>query len=595
VLSCFIYVIGLILVFANPLLAADISLTITQKNLNDSVLIEVLNTSTQDVVVESIEIDLNQKAYIHTAREIIKTRASKEVLFPIQQPDIPGSYIIISTVKYLNDGIMLSVRHADILNAGKPALLPSSCNLDTTKITGSGEIRLTAPQNYRWKLVMPVEIETRALSMQENTHFYQAKSKVKGFTNTFQIYSVAETVTGNLHQAGLCSATMTITSGTSPKDKGWIPAYIFLIFSCIFFSLTFFISFLVHKGDHVIATLFRYGSRMFFLGISCWILKEANLWLASSLNYISWTPYQGLARILLDTINGGNYAYFFQFFVDGYFVLCLIFLFPCLYWFDSKTAPSRDKYVAAFTTIASFPWLLAGKKPSWNALGKLGLLTILLKFFFTPIMVSWAIGGLYNIANGLRSFQWNVYAINAYLVQLLIFVDTVIFSIGYLLESKYLKNEIKSVDPTFLGWLVCLWCYPPFNAFSFKPFDFYIIRISLSNPAWLHVIVLCVITCLWGIFVWASVALGFKASNLTNRGIVRSGPYRFARHPAYMAKLLIWILQGVFFAQFGVLILLGFILIYVLRTWTEERHLSRDQDYIDYKKLVRWWFIPRLI
>jgi protein-S-isoprenylcysteine O-methyltransferase Ste14 len=62
-----------------------------------------------------------------------------------------------------------------------------------------------------------------------------------------------------------------------------------------------------------------------------------------------------------------------------------------------------------------------------------------------------------------------------------------------------------------------------------------------------------------------------------------------------MAKLLIWILQGVFFAQFGVLILLGFILIYVLRAWTEERHLSQDPDYIDYKKLVRWWFIPRLI
>ena len=275
-LSCFISVIVLILVFANPLLAADISLTITQKNLTDSVLIEVLNTSTQDVVVESVEIDLNQKTYIHTAREIIKTRTSKEVLFPIQHPDIPGSYIILSTVKYLNDGIMLSVRHADIINAGKPALLPNSCNLDTTTITGSGEIRLTAPQDYRWKLVVPEEIEARALSTQENIHFYQMKSKIKGFTNTFQIYSTAETITGNLHQAGLCSATMTITSGTTPKDKGWIPAYISLIFSCIFFSLTFFISFLVHKGDHIIANLFRYGSRMFFLGISCWILKEAN-------------------------------------------------------------------------------------------------------------------------------------------------------------------------------------------------------------------------------------------------------------------------------------------------------------------------------
>jgi len=67
------------------------------------------------------------------------------------------------------------------------------------------------------------------------------------------------------------------------------------------------------------------------------------------------------------------------------------------------------------------------------------------------------------------------------------------------------------------------------------------------------------------------------------------------RHPAYMAKLMIWILQGIFFAQFGAFILFGFIIIYVLRAWTEERHLSRDRDYLAYKQSVRWWFIPGLI
>jgi protein-S-isoprenylcysteine O-methyltransferase Ste14 len=251
--------------------------------------------------------------------------------------------------------------------------------------------------------------------------------------------------------------------------------------------------------------------------------------------------------------------------------------------------------VAALTTITASPLLLAGKKPVWNSLWKLGFLTIMVKLFFTPIMVSWAIGGLCNISNGLRSFQWSVHAVNAYLVHLLIFADTVIFSLGYLLESKYLKNEIKSVEPTLLGWIVCLLCYPPFNAFSFKPFDSYIIRVSMSYPAWIHVVLLCLITCLWGIFVWASVALGFKASNLTNRGIVGSGPYRFVRHPAYTAKLLIWILQGVFLAQFGIFILLGFIIVYGLRAWTEERHLSRDPDYLTYKQAVRWWFIPGLV
>jgi protein-S-isoprenylcysteine O-methyltransferase Ste14 len=318
-------------------------------------------------------------------------------------------------------------------------------------------------------------------------------------------------------------------------------------------------------------------------------------WLALSMKYLTWSPYQWLAQILLDNINGGNYRYFFQFFMDGYFILCLLLIFPYLNWLDGQRPASEDKYVACFTILLTLPRLLIGKRPFWNDLGRLGLLTIMVKFFFTPMMVSWAIGSFYTMINGLRSSQWNVYAVNAYLVQLLIMVDTVIFSLGYLIESKYLKNEIKSVEPTFPGWLVCLWCYPPFNSFSFKPLDFYIIRINLPYPAWLHVIVLCAITLLWAIFVWASVALGFKASNLTNRGIVKSGPYRFVRHPAYTAKLLIWILQGIFFAQFGLFILLGFILMYVLRAWTEERHLSRDPDYLAYKQSVRWWFIPGII
>jgi protein-S-isoprenylcysteine O-methyltransferase Ste14 len=105
----------------------------------------------------------------------------------------------------------------------------------------------------------------------------------------------------------------------------------------------------------------------------------------------------------------------------------------------------------------------------------------------------------------------------------------------------------------------------------------------------------CSITVLWGIFAWASVALGWKASNLTNRGIVRSGPYRYVRHPAYAAKLLIWFIEGIFFGRYFIGLLFGFTLIYVLRAWTEERHLSRDQDYLTYKNEVRWRYVPGIL
>jgi ATP-binding cassette subfamily B protein len=61
----------------------------------------------------------------------------------------------------------------------------------------------------------------------------------------------------------------------------------------------------------------------------------------------------------------------------------------------------------------------------------------------------------------------------------------------------------------------------------------------------------------WGIFAWASVAIGFKASNLTNRGIVQAGPYRFCRHPAYTVKLFIWVIEAVFRGSWTIGMLTG--------------------------------------
>lgn len=586
----------IVFIFAciNPVSAADVNLTITQKSLTESVLVKITNSSPQGVVVESVEIGLNKYKYLLIVRDTIKAGSVRDFVFSVQTPHIPGSYILLTTVKYLNEGTLLTVKHADFYHHRKPALLSESCRLETTTDDGEIHIHLKAPQANPWNLVVPDELEVMPALKRGDTSTYQVRSTAPGFTTTNQIFGVTESVTGNVHRAAFCSAILTTKPRVHFPTNGWMPGYFFIILAAIFFALCA-VLILMRKYGQFAQIMLRYGGRMFFLSISCFLLKETGGWLASSMNYLTWASYQWLAQILLDNINGGNYRYFFQFFMDGYFILCLLLIFPCLNWLDGQRPASEDKYVACFTTLLTLPRLFIGKRPFWIELGRLGLLTIMVKFFFTPMMVSWAIGGFYTMINGLRSFQWDVYTVNAYLVQLMIMVDTVIFSLGYLIESKYLKNGIKSVEPTLLGWIVCLWCYPPFNAFSFKPLDFYIIRINLPYPAWLHVIVLCAITLLWAIFVWASVALGFKASNLTNRGIVKSGPYRFVRHPAYTAKLLIWILQGIFFAQFGVLILFGFILIYVLRAWTEERHLSRDPGYLAYKQSVRWWFIPGIV
>ena len=110
------------------------------------------------------------------------------------------------------------------------------------------------------------------------------------------------------------------------------------------------------------------------------------------------------------------------------------------------------------------------------------------------------------------------------------------------------------------------------------------------------------------IYSWASIALGFKASNLTNRGIVSRGPYSLVRHPAYAAKNLAWWIGAmpalmVWFASgdaraalYSVLAMCGWTAIYALRALTEERHLLlADNGYAEYMRRVRWRFIPGVV
>lgn len=92
----------------------------------------------------------------------------------------------------------------------------------------------------------------------------------------------------------------------------------------------------------------------------------------------------------------------------------------------------------------------------------------------------------------------------------------------------------------------------------------------------------------------ATVAFGPLFSNLTRRGIITSGPYRFTKHPAYLAKNTGWWLYELpaFFAEGlgGAIrraIMLGcFSAIYLARARCEERLLSHDPVYRAYVRYV---------
>ncbi|KMS55136.1 hypothetical protein V474_19020 [Novosphingobium barchaimii LL02] len=106
---------------------------------------------------------------------------------------------------------------------------------------------------------------------------------------------------------------------------------------------------------------------------------------------------------------------------------------------------------------------------------------------------------------------------------------------------------------------------------------------------WLWAAVMVALT---AIYAWATFAFGLRFSNLTYRGVLTNGPYRFTRHPAYLSKNLFWWTSTLpFIVTNGSLtdavrntVLLGVVSgIYYWRARTEEAHLlGEDAKYREY-------------
>jgi protein-S-isoprenylcysteine O-methyltransferase Ste14 len=279
-----------------------------------------------------------------------------------------------------------------------------------------------------------------------------------------------------------------------------------------------------------------------------------------------------------------------------------------------RSPPSRARQAL----LARQPWRLplhAGLSPA----AKQAALALLLKFFFAPLMINWSLSHAGDMANsvvnffaGLQDGQSGRALFDNSLFwacfQLILFVDTLLFTLGYIVEIPALKNSIRSVDPTFFGWFICLACYPPFNDFTGRFLEWQSSDFPHFQNSAVHFIANIALLISLAIFSWASLALGLKASNLTNRGIVSHGPYAFVRHPAYAAKNLAWWIGAlpnlyVVFAAgnakaaaYALFALCGWTAIYALRAITEERHLLlADNGYAQYMARVKWRFIPRVV
>ncbi len=232
---------------------------------------------------------------------------------------------------------------------------------------------------------------------------------------------------------------------------------------------------------------------------------------------------------------------------------------------------------------------------------KVSLLFFLVKLYFTPVMLNFLINNTSSLKNSILNFSIASVSSSTYFFLILyaiLVLDTLIFTFGYLFESSAFKNVVKSVEPTFLGWIVAIGCYPPINSLTGNIFGWYTSDFGDFGSSNINFIMGIISLLLFGIYVWASLALGFKASNLTNRGIVAKGPYKYVRHPAYASKNLSWWIMGIpFIYNFGLIAIVSLSLwtfVYFLRSITEERHLAQDPDYVEYMKKVKYMFFPGL-
>lgn len=265
---------------------------------------------------------------------------------------------------------------------------------------------------------------------------------------------------------------------------------------------------------------------------------------------------------------------------------------PYVIWLDRHLVDPRDD------AYAFGQWLLggtAGTPPAGAVADHLRAWAV--KGFFLAFMLSIV------PPNFTQMIHWRDADILAgpaslaqFLIALMFVVDVSIATVGYMLTCRPLDAHIRSANPYLAGWIAALICYPPFVLmgpggplfYETDTRDWSYWLAGHEALLWLWGAALVLLT---AVYAWATVAFGLRFSNLTHRGILTHGPYRLARHPAYLSKNAFWWLSTLpFLVTSGDPVtalrntaLLGVVsAIYYWRARTEEKHLSADPDYRAY-------------
>ena len=270
----------------------------------------------------------------------------------------------------------------------------------------------------------------------------------------------------------------------------------------------------------------------------------------------------------------------------------LLLSIPYVIWLDRRLVEPRD------ACFAFGQWVIGG------AAGKADMAQVAnharawaVKGFFTAFMISIVPGNFSSVIDWrLDDLLHNPVALTGFLIGIMFMIDVCMATVGYLLTMKPLDSHIRTANPYLGGWLAALLCYPPFVMMGAGgPFDYHgggaewdVWTQGMPALQWGLGALLVLLT---AIYAWATVAFGIRFSNLTHRGILTHGPYRWTRHPAYLTKNLFWWFSSLpFLTTTGSLpdmvrncALLGVTnAVYYWRAKTEEQHLSADPAYQAY-------------
>ncbi len=277
---------------------------------------------------------------------------------------------------------------------------------------------------------------------------------------------------------------------------------------------------------------------------------------------------------------------------------------PYVLWLDRRLVEPRDGCWALGA------WAMGSKEEIDRGAIANHLRSWAVKAFFLAFMLSIVPPGFGDFVRWDTSgILDNPVALANWLITLMFTIDVAFATAGYMLTLRPLDSHIRTANPYAGAWAVALICYPPFILMGDGgPLDYHPGTADWTYWAGGHPVLLTLIgatlVALTAIYAWATVAFGFRFSNLTHRGILTHGPYAFSRHPAYLSKNLFWWIATIPMLNTtgdwtdsarNTAILAAVSAVYYLRARTEEKHLGADPAYREYSEwMARHGLVPRL-